>query len=265
MHAFNKVMVPSLLLLAVTPALAQLTFYERDDFRGKTFTVSRAQSDLGRGKFNNRASSVIVDAGRWELCEDAAYRGHCVVLRAGSYDSLGRMGINNRISSVRPLGARDRVEWQTPDPMNGPPYEFRRRPGERAYEARVTSVHAVMGRPENRCWIEREQVESRGKPNVAGGVIGGVIGGILGHQIGKGTGQDIATAGGAVAGAAIGANAGRDRDTYSRDVRRCETVQRGSPDYWDVTYEFRGRVHHVQMSSPPGRTVRVNRAGEPRE
>ena len=32
----------------------------------------------------------------------------------------------------------------------------------------------------------------------------------------------------------------------------------------DVTYNFRGYEHHVQTTSPPGRTILVNRQGEPR-
>jgi hypothetical protein len=31
-----------------------------------------------------------------------------------------------------------------------------------------------------------------------------------------------------------------------------------------VTYNFRGRDHHVQMATRPGQTVRVNEKGEPR-
>ena len=264
MNNTHRALLTALLLAPAVSALAQVTFYEREDFRGQAFSISRQHADFSRTGFNNRASSVIVDRGRWEVCEDVDYGGDCVVLREGSYDSLSRMGVNNRISSARRVGARERADWQTPDPMDGVPYAYRRRPSERVYEAPVTSVRAVMGRPESRCWVERGEVERRDRPNIAGGVIGGVIGGILGHQIGDGTGQDIATAGGAVAGAAIGANVGRDR-VDGRDVRRCESVQDGAPEYWDVTYEFRNREHRVQMSSPPGRTVLVNRQGEPRE
>jgi len=36
------------------------------------------------------------------------------------------------------------------------------------------------------------------------------------------------------------------------------------PDYYDVTYNFRGSEHRVQMTSPPGRTILVNQNGEPR-
>jgi uncharacterized protein YcfJ len=120
-----------------------------------------------------------------------------------------------------------------------------------------------MGRPEERCWMEREQVEKRGNANVAGGLIGGVIGGILGHEITNG--KDVATIGGAVAGAAVGANVGRDQKGRDRDVRRCETTQDGTPDYWDVRYTYRKIEHRVQMSAPPGRTIYVNSKGEPRQ
>jgi len=149
-----------------------------------------------------------------------------------------------------------------------PVYDWRRRPEERIHEARVTSVRAVFAAPQQRCWVEREQVvqEQRRDPNVGGAVVGGILGGILGHQIGGGTGRDIATVGGAVAGAAIGANVGRDAQTTSiQNVQRCAaTPAQGRPDYWDVTYQFRGIEHHMQSTSPPGATVLVNDNGEPR-
>jgi uncharacterized protein YcfJ len=139
--------------------------------------------------------------------------------------------------------------------------DYHRRGNERIYEVPVTDVRAIVGPPEQRCWVERG--EFHGSPNVPGAIAGAVIGGVLGHQIGGGHGQDVATAGGAVAGAAIGANVGRD-EGYG-NVQHCADVsQYDRPDYWDVTYEFRGRVHHVQMSSPPGATIMVNADGEPR-
>jgi len=174
--------------------------------------------------------------------------------------------MNNRISSVRPVGERARYENEAPAPVAAPVYEYRRRPNEKVFEVPVSSVRAVYGPPERRCWVERQEVASRSEPNVGGAIVGGIIGGVLGHQIGGGRGKDVATAGGAVAGAAIGANAGREGgDTYSRDVRRCEKVGSGPPAYWDVGYNFRGGEHHVQMSAPPGPTIFVNQNGEPRQ
>jgi uncharacterized protein YcfJ len=174
------------------------------------------------------------------------------------------MNMNGRISSVRP--ADDQARYGAPPPIAGAPaYQYYQRPNEVLYDAQVTSVHAVFGPPEQRCWVERQQVYADNRPNVAGAVIGGVLGGVLGHQIGGGRGRDVATAGGAVAGAAIGANVGREGGLYDRDVQRCENVStNGSPDYWDVTYNFRGIEHRVQLSAPPGPTIAVNASGEPR-
>ncbi len=148
--------------------------------------------------------------------------------------------------------------------------DFHRRGGERLFQAKVLDARAVIGTPERRCWIERGQVtqeQRRGGPSVPGAVVGAVIGGILGHQIGEGFGKDVATAGGVVAGAAVGAQVGRGEIVTTRgpDVQRCtEGPPNARPDYWDVTYRFRGRQHRMQMSNEPGRTITVNRQGEPR-
>jgi uncharacterized protein YcfJ len=146
-------------------------------------------------------------------------------------------------------------------------YDYRRRDNEPVYEAPVTSVRAVVGPPQQRCWVER-QVVNTGSPgiNVPGAVVGGVIGGILGHQVGSGRGQDVATGIGAVGGAVVGANVGRDSGTtYTQDVQRCSNVASApAVDYFDVTYNFRGYEHRVQTTSAPGRTILVNAQGEPR-
>jgi uncharacterized protein YcfJ len=146
-------------------------------------------------------------------------------------------------------------------------YDYRRRENEPLYEAPVTSVRAVVGPPQQRCWVERQVVDT-GSPgiNVPGAVVGGVVGGILGHQIGSGRGRDVATGVGAAGGAVLGANVGRDAPgTVTQDVQRCVTVSTAATvDYWDVTYDFRGYEHHVQTTNPPGRTILVNAQGEPR-
>jgi uncharacterized protein YcfJ len=143
-------------------------------------------------------------------------------------------------------------------------YDYRRRPDEPLYEAPVTSVRAVVGPVEQRCWVERQVVDTgTAGVNVPGAVVGGVVGGILGHQIGSGRGQDWATGIGAATGAVVGANV--PAPVYTQDVQRCATVPTaGGLDYWDVTYNFRGYEHHVQTTNPPGRIVLVNAQGEPR-
>jgi uncharacterized protein YcfJ len=261
----------ALAVVATTVALqatAQVVFYERENFDGRSFTTEKQVGNFERYGFNDRASSVVVLRDRWEVCSDARFSGRCVVLKPGRYASLAAMGLNDRVSSVRAIDRNARIDDGRYAPVPAPVYDNRRRNNERLFQADVTSVRAVVGPPEQRCWVEREQVpaQQRSGANVPGAIVGAVLGGILGHQVGGGRGQDIATAGGAVAGAAVGANVGRGgAAATTQDVQRCaSTPSTARPDYWDVTYNFRGQEHHVQMTSPPGPTVTVNRQGEPR-
>jgi uncharacterized protein YcfJ len=257
-------------VLIATQVVAQVTLYEREGFEGRSFTTERQIGNLERYGFNDRASSAVVARDRWEVCDDAGFRGRCVVLRPGRYPSLAALGLNDRVSSVRIVGGDARIDESRYAPAPAAVYGYRRRESEQLFEANVTSVRAVVGPPEQRCWVEREQVvEERRHANVPGAIAGAVIGGILGHQIGGGRGQDLATAGGAVAGAAVGANVGRDGDGQqltSRDVQRCASApSQARPEFWDVTYNFQGQEHRVQLTAPPGPTVTVNGQGEPRE
>lgn len=245
-------------LVAATTAAAQVTLYSHEDFHGQQFTANGTVRNMDRIGFNDRASSVVVNGGEWQVCEDAYFNGRCVILRPGEYPSLDRIGLSNEISSIRPVEGRygsndDRRAYVAQG------YGDARRSNERLFEAPVTSVRAVVGGPEQRCWVERD--EYRGEPNVPGAIAGAVIGGVLGNQIGHGSGRGLATAGGAIAGGALGSSIGGGS---SGDVEHCRTVGRyDHPDYWDVTYSFRGEPHRVQMSSPPGSTITVDADGNP--
>lgn len=266
MNATLKSAVAVAAVVISAQAAAEITFYEREDFRGQSFTTDREVGNFERFGFNDRASSVVVLGDRWEVCEDARFSGRCVIVRPGQYPSVAAMGLNNRISSVRDVSRDARIEDNRYAPA--PPvaaYDNRRRNNERLYEANVTSSRAVIATPEQHCWVEQGQVQNPGGYNVPGAIIGGVIGGVLGHQIGGGRGKDVATVGGAVGGAALGANVGRSAQSQTQDVQRCENVPgQARPDYWDVSYTFRGQEHRVQMTTPPGSTVTVNDQGEPR-
>ena len=253
---------------APPPVTPQVVFYEHENFGGRTLTANSPVANFQRSGYNDRASSAVVLGAPWEVCDDAQFRGSCVILRPGRYPSLAAMNLNDRVSSARVVSATARIDERRYAPAPAADFNYRRRGGEQLYEAEVTSVRAVLGTPEQRCWVEREQLsQDRGRANVPGAIAGAIIGGILGHQVGGGRGQDLATAGGAVAGAAVGANVGREGGQQSyQDVKRCENVPgQARPDYWDVTYNFRGREHRIQMTAPPGPTVTVNEQGEPRQ
>jgi uncharacterized protein YcfJ len=259
-------------LLAVTVAAfaaqagAQVVFYTDDNFGGQSFTTERSINNFQSYGFNDRASSVIVQGSRWEVCEDASYTGRCVVLRQGRYPSLASMGLNDRVSSVRAVGSNVNIADNRYAPAPVVTEDYRRRNNERLYEANVTSVRAVVGPDEQRCWVERDQAD-QSNIHPGGAIVGGLLGGILGHQIGGGFGRDVATAGGVVAGAVVGNRvAGRAEERRDvQPVQHCNTVpSSAAPAYWDVTYTFRGLEHRVQLRSPPGTTLTVNRNGEPR-
>ena len=47
-------------LVIATQAAAQVTFYEGEDFRGRSFTADRQVGNFERYGFNDRASSAVV-------------------------------------------------------------------------------------------------------------------------------------------------------------------------------------------------------------
>lgn len=91
-------------LLCAGAAQAQMVLFEHDDYNGRSYMVRGAARNLADVGFNDRASSVTVRGGRWQLCTDADFRGQCVVLAPGSYPSLREMGLNDSVSSAREEG-----------------------------------------------------------------------------------------------------------------------------------------------------------------
>ena len=271
----------------------QIVLYEHEGFEGRNFSASTTVEDFRDSGFNDRASSALVRgdrSDRWEVCEDGGFRGRCVILRPGQYPSLTAMGLNDRVSSARVVGRDAGIDDARYAPLPVISQDYARRDDERLYEAEIVAVRAVVDNDGRRCWVdssravqEQERERERGERgvNVPGALIGAVIGGILGHQVGGGTGKNVATGIGVLAGAAVGSqvgvNRGRSDSRYgdrndreqqmvvTQNVPRCpRSVASSRPDYWDVTYRFRGQEHRVQMTTRPGDTVTVNEQGEPR-
>ena len=84
---------------------AGLTLYEYSNFSGASLFVERPLRRLER-EFDNAASSAIVSGEPWEVCDGEEFSGRCVILKPGSYASLDRTGMDNRISSARPVESR---------------------------------------------------------------------------------------------------------------------------------------------------------------
>lgn len=92
-----------LLALAAPAAFGQaLELYEADRFGGDRIGIDQPLPDLGQQRFGNRTGSVVVNAGRWELCSERGHRGTCVVFGPGRYDLLPG-ALAQRVLSVRPV------------------------------------------------------------------------------------------------------------------------------------------------------------------
>ncbi|HEY0062410.1 MAG TPA: beta/gamma crystallin-related protein [Telluria sp.] len=84
----------------------ELTLFAREDMDGRQVTLREAVRNFNDIGFNDRASSMVVRSGRWEVCQHADFRGDCRIVEPGEYPNLASLG--NNISSVREVqGRRD--------------------------------------------------------------------------------------------------------------------------------------------------------------
>ena len=69
------------------------------NFSGERYPLGQNMTNFRDGGFNDSIGSIIVNAGQWELCVDADFRGGCTVFGPGRYASLGNL--NRQLSSMR--------------------------------------------------------------------------------------------------------------------------------------------------------------------
>ena len=78
-----------------------VVLYDQYDFSGSSAPVSGSVDNLDVTSWNDRAVSMVINYGNWELCTDANFRGACQVYGPGSYRDLGNDMVR-RLSSLRP-------------------------------------------------------------------------------------------------------------------------------------------------------------------
>lgn len=111
----TRIAVAACFGLAATAALAgEITLYESPGFQGRRLTLRGTTPDLDRTQFNDRAESIVVREGVWEVCTDARFSGRCVRLQPGEYPNL-QGDLNNRISSAREI-----AQYAPPPPVAVP-------------------------------------------------------------------------------------------------------------------------------------------------
>jgi hypothetical protein len=84
---------------------ARIVLFEDVEFRGEQRVVDGEVRDFRGIGFNDRASSIRVDSGTWQVCEDADFQGRCITLSRDDR-SLVAEGFNDKISSARPVTDR---------------------------------------------------------------------------------------------------------------------------------------------------------------
>jgi hypothetical protein len=89
---------------------ARLVLYDRTNFHGDARNVVNNANNLG--SVGDRARSVQVYGGTWELCDGAFRNGNCVTI-SQSVSDLRSIGLRNGITSVREVGyqSQNRGRW----------------------------------------------------------------------------------------------------------------------------------------------------------
>jgi len=77
--------------------------YSNAGFSGQGLQIDGAVPDLARLRFNDRASSITIQSGAWQVCTDANFRGRCEIIDT-SAPRLADWRLNDNISSLRPAG-----------------------------------------------------------------------------------------------------------------------------------------------------------------
>lgn len=87
----------------------RVVLYDSTGFNGQTFDVNGTVVNFDGSGFNDRAQSMIVQEGTWELCVDASFGGYCQSFGPGRYPNLGPL--TGQLSSIRPAGVRGGGGW----------------------------------------------------------------------------------------------------------------------------------------------------------
>ena len=95
--------IASVWFATATAIAGEIMLFENPDFGGRRITLRGAVSNFDQSGFNDRASSLVIRDGYWELCTDAYFRGRCATFGPGEYRNL-QPSLSDTISSVREVG-----------------------------------------------------------------------------------------------------------------------------------------------------------------
>jgi hypothetical protein len=112
-----KRLIAAAVLASLAPAAfaGQLTLFADHNFNGNQVTLEGDVPNLRDVGFNDRASSIIVRSGTWQICEHKDFGGYCAELTPGEYRELPRF--NDSVSSIREVRGGGR--WRDGDEARG--------------------------------------------------------------------------------------------------------------------------------------------------
>ena len=106
-----------LALLAPSLFAGEIALFDGENFQGANVVFRDAVPDLEPTGFNDRAASISVRDGTWEVCFDANFQGACMRLAPGDYSRLDPP-FNDSISSLRQVdGAEYGGNYPAPAPQ----------------------------------------------------------------------------------------------------------------------------------------------------
>jgi len=87
---------------------SRLVFYDRPNFRGDARDIVSGSNNLG--SVGDRARSVQVYGGTWELCDGSSRNARCVTVNQNVPD-LRSLGLRNGVEIAREVGTQGRNSW----------------------------------------------------------------------------------------------------------------------------------------------------------
>lgn len=86
----------------------EIALYSREGLEGRELRLRDGVNNLIQLGFNDRAESMVIYSGRWEICEHVDFGGQCRVFEPGEYPTLRRFGDTiSSLREVRERGGRD--------------------------------------------------------------------------------------------------------------------------------------------------------------
>lgn len=107
-HPIRTALLLAATALAPLAQAGELTLYTHINFGGPALSLRGTTPTLVPYDFNDRASSLVVRSGSWEVCEHVDFGGRCLIVERGEYPVLE--GFNDVISSAREVAPRQHRE-----------------------------------------------------------------------------------------------------------------------------------------------------------